>query len=175
MTDNQYIKLAECRKPHGIKGGLSLNLENQEDSILKKGLKVQLKGLSPSSSIPSSGQEVKIKSITFGNKIICYFDEIQDRNASEAAIPFEINVSRDLFPEAADGEYYICDLVGLEVKLAEDQSSLGEVKSYFDNGFQTVLILLINDEEVELPFVDAFFPEVNIESGFITVILPEYT
>lgn len=171
--EKKYIKLGFASSPHGIKGASTLNLENLEDSVLENGMIVLLKPAGPKSKIVNDGQEFKILNISFGNKAICYLEGIDDRNKIEAILPFEIFVTRDQFPEADEGEYYISDLIGLDVIDHETREKLGVVSKYYDNNAQIVLSVRVGVTYVELPFIDNFFPEVNVDEGFISMVRPE--
>ncbi len=168
-----YIKLGECKKPHGIKGGFLFQLVNPEDSILLKKSKIKLIPLNESSSINKNGEEFVIDSIHFGNKTVCYFGGIKDRNIVEAMLPFEILYPRSLFPELDNDEWYISDIVGLKV-MDPDGKEVGIVDSYFDNGAQICLKVITENNKYELPFVEAFFPKVDMENKTIVMIEPEY-
>lgn len=87
-------------------------------------------------------------------------------------VPFDIYISRDQLPDLDDGEFYLEDLVGLQV-VSPSGEKIGKVKSYFDNGAQTVLVIQKPKGRVELPFVDAFFPEVDLENGVVVMLDPE--
>lgn len=171
-NSEKNIKLGSCGRPHGIAGGFSLSLLNNESTSLKKGLKVLLRPKGDSSSIGSEGEVFTIKSVKIGNKGIVYFEEVSDRNSVEAMVPFDLYVSRQDLPEPGEGEFYVEDLVGLEV-INQSGEKLGSVINYFDNGAQIVLSIQLGTEKIELPFVDSFFPHVDIEGGKITMIEPE--
>lgn len=172
-NEKKYIKLGFATAPHGIKGAATFSLENLEDSVLENGMMVLLKPAGPKSKIVNEGQEFKILNISFGNKAICYLEGVDDRNKIEAILPFEIYVTRDQFPEADEGEYYISDLIGLDVIDHESREKIGVVAKYYDNSAQIVLSVRVGVTYVELPFIDNFFPEVNINEGFISMIRPE--
>lgn len=177
FTTEKLIQLGFAASPHGIRGAASLVLENLDDSVLEKGMSVLLK---PSnfksthkSTLKNEGEVFTISDISFGNKVICSFKEVNDRNRLEEILPFEIYVSRDQFPEADDDEYFITDLIGLEVLDHESREKIGKVARYFDNGAQIVLTLNLFGKYVDLPFIDNFFPEVDVENKYITLISPE--
>tara|TARA_R110002072_G_scaffold64203_11_gene160061 strand:- start:43681 stop:44199 length:519 start_codon:yes stop_codon:yes gene_type:complete len=167
----KYIKFGHCSKPHGIKGAFSFHLFNKEDSSLKKGSKLILRPSDSSSSIRAEGEEHIIGAIAFGNKVIVSLKNVQDRNQVEAMIPFEIYVNREDFPPLSEDEYYIEDLVGLKVK-TNDGVEYGVVDSYYDNGAQTVLVIK-GTNNIELPLVEQFFPEVNVAENYILINEPE--
>jgi 16S rRNA processing protein RimM len=173
MKNKNLVELGTSTRPHGIKGGFLFNLFNNDASVLIKGSVITIFPNSDKSEVPAEGQEIAIDEIHFGNKTICYLKGIRDRNIVEAMIPFKLFYPRDKFPEPDEDELYLQDLVGLKV-LDIDGYEIGKVQSYFDNGAQTVLKLKLESEIVELPFVENFFPHVNLEKGTITMISPEY-
>ena len=86
-------------------------------------------------------------------------------------LPFEFKVSRELFPEPEEGEFYINDLIGMEVFEAGTDRQLGIVSKYFDNGAQIILTIR-GARSFDIPFVDHFVPEVDVEANKIWVVVP---
>lgn len=170
----KLIELGRCFKPHGIKGGFHFVLENAQESILSAGVKITIFPFDPSSSVDIAGAAQAIKTISFGNKVICYLEGITDRNMVEAMIPFLIQADSDLFPKLEDDEYYLKDIIGTKVFDNTSGDEIGVVTGTSDNGMQTILIIESADEEISVPWVDAFVPEVNIEQGFIKINKPEF-
>ena len=170
---NELVELGVATRPHGIKGGFIFKLINSQDSILRKGTRISINPLSESSDIPKEGKEVLIETIHFGNKTICYLKGIKDRNIVEAMLPFSIHLPRSEFPTLDSGEWYLDDLIGLKV-FNLDGYEIGTVESFYDNGAQSVLCLKIESKKLELPFIDAFFPFVDIEKNKIVLNEPEY-
>jgi len=175
MEHKNLIQLGTSNKPHGIKGGFLFKLFNVEDSVLSKGSLITIFPENTNSTIDKNGKEVEIESIHFGNKTICYLKDVKDRNQVEAMLPFKIFFPRDKFPEPDSDEFYIEDLIGLAV-YDLDAYEIGVVDSYTDNGVQTILKIKLKEkkEYVELPFVENFFPHLDLEKGRLTMIIPEY-
>lgn len=177
MNKEELIKLAFVAHPHGIKGEAELRLinPNPDESILDDEMKVWLYPSSPKSKIKPQGEEWTIQKLRFGNKVICQFEGIKDRTHLETLIPFEIYLKREAFPEPEGDQVYLVDLIGMDVVNEQDEL-VGKIESFSDNGMQYLLdIVLSNGEKLTLPYVDAFFPEINLENRKITVIMPEYT
>ena len=87
-------------------------------------------------------------------------------------LPLTIFTQRENFNEIEDDEVYLSDLVGLQVYDTED-NQLGFVKNFYDNGAQPVLVVELSDgNKVELPFVETFFPELNLDEEKIVMINP---
>ncbi len=170
------VKLASVTRPHGIRGEVELNLLNSvEDSILDEEMKVWVMPLSEKSKLNVKGEEWTIKKLRFGNKAICLFDGIRDRTHLETFLPFELYVTRDQFPEPDENEVYLIDLVEMPVYSLEGEK-LGKLESFSDNGQQYLFdIRLDNGEKITLPYVDAFFPEIDTKNKRIVMVMPEYT
>lgn len=171
------IELGFCTRAHGLKGGFTFNLYNKDNSVLTEGSVVTLFPNSSNgsiSSIRSEGEEFKISKISFGNKVIVYLDGILDINIVEEMVPFVIKVERETFPVTEDDEYYISDLVGLNVIDPITRNELGKIYGSYDNGAQVVFeIELKNGKRIDVPFVGDFFKNIDIEKGEVELILPQ--
>lgn len=174
MKKEDLIKLGFSAHPHGIKGEAEFRLINSEDSILEDGLKIYLYPSNEKSQLSHHGEEWTIVKIRFGNKIIVTLEGIKDRTHLETILPFEIFLPREAFPTPEEGEVYLADLIGMRVQDTEG-TLVGELESFDDNGFQYLFNIRLSIGGIlTLPYVDAFFPEINLEENFITVIPPEY-
>lgn len=177
MDKNKLVKLAFVSHPHGIKGEAEIRLLNPDpnESILEEKMKVWLFPSSPKSKIATDGEERTIEKLRFGNKVIAQFEGVKDRTELEGLIPFEIYLDRQAFPEPEEDEFYLIDLMGMDV-VNESGEKLGTLESFSDNGMQYLFdVRFINGEKVTLPYVDAFFPEIDMENKKIIMIMPEYT
>jgi len=107
--------------------------------------------------------------------VVARAQAIDDRNASESLRGGRIFVPRSSFPEAADGEYYWVDLIGLQV-FNREGVDLGQVRDLMSTGPQTVLVIEFPAEtagakpvERMIPFVAAFVDGVDLPARRITV------
>lgn len=157
------IHLGNCQKPHGIKGGFKIKLFNQEGEPFSKGDTLWLKPLNKSSEIPDSGRSYVVDSVAYGNHTLVYLKGITSRNEGERIIPFDVYGDKNT-ANLDEGEFYLEDLPGLSV-VDKDSVPLGHIDSFYDNGMQTVLVLKLklNNELLELPFIDEFFGDINWE------------
>lgn len=177
MNKDQLVKLAFVAHPHGIKGEAEVRLlnPNPDESVLDDDMKVWLFPTSPKSKINQKGEEWTISKIRFGNKIICQLEGIKDRTHLESLIPFEIYLDRESFPETEEDEVYLVDLIDMDV-VNEEGTVIGKIESFSDNGMQYLFDVRMSTGEImTLPYVDAFFPEVDMENKKITMIMPDYT
>ena len=173
MKKSQNIHIGHCTTPHGIKGEFSFVLYNTEDSVLYNGAEVFLTPRSSASSVPQDGKDFKILNISFGNKTIVKLEGVNDRNTVESMVPFDIYFERSNFPAAEENEYYLNDLLGLEVFDFISKKSIGRVIDFYENGVQVILKIKTEKEILDILFIDQYVPEVDIEAGRIEVIIPE--
>jgi 16S rRNA processing protein RimM len=109
-----------------------------------------------------------------GELVVASAAEVPDRNAAEALKGARVFVSRASFPQAAEGEYYWVDLIGLQVVNRQGEA-LGTVADLIDTGPHTVLRIVAEaapgQEPVErlVPFVDAYVDTVDLPACRITV------
>lgn len=172
MTKSKNIHIGHCTSPHGIKGEFSFVLYNFEESVLKDGMNVTLTPRSPASSVPQDGKEFILNTIRIGNKAIATLRGVSDRNTVEAMIPFDIYVNREVLPETEDDEYYVNDLLGLEVYHYYTKTLLGRVIDFYENGAQVVLKIKTDKEIIEVLFLSQFVPVVDIELNRMEIIPP---
>lgn len=175
MKKEDLVQLGFASHPHGIRGEVELRLFNMEDSILEDGMRLFLYPSNPKSQISPGGEEWVLSRVRFGNKVIATLDGIKDRTHLETLLPFEIYFPRSEFPEPEDGEIYLIDLIGLPV-ISEEGEKIGVLKSFDDNGMQILFnVQMDSGEIITLPYVDNFFPKIDMEEKTITMVRPDYT
>lgn len=167
------ILIAKITSPHGIKGEVNLtifssNIDNFENYQLfdQEGNSLKLKIITKKNSI-------KINSLG-DSQVIARIENITDRNLAENIRNLEIFTNRSEFKETNKNEFYIVDLIGLEVRDLEDQK-IGIVKNVLDHGASAILEINFLENKIpaglsaveSIAFSNDFFPEVDIEKGFI--------
>jgi 16S rRNA processing protein RimM len=172
MKKSTNIHIGHCTVPHGIKGEFSFVLYSAEESTLDSGMTVTLTPRSSESSIPQDGKEFVVKTLRIGNKAIATLEGVNDRNTVEAMIPFDIYLSREDLPETEDDEYYVNDLLGLEVYHFYTKNLIGRVMDFYENGAQIVLKIKTEKEIIEVLFLSQFVPVVEIEKNRMEIIPP---
>jgi 16S rRNA processing protein RimM len=175
-SQDNKIKMGFAAHPHGIKGEVELRATHPDaPEVLTQGMTLWLYPAGTKSIINKSGEAWRLKQLRMGNKLLGMLEGVRDRTHLEQLLPFEFYVERTDFPEPAEDDFYLSDLVGLNV-FSPAGEQLGVLESLSDNGMQELLdVRLSNGELITLPFVEVFFPEVDVESGRIVMVLPEYT
>lgn len=172
MGNDKLIKLGSSRKAHGLKGEVEFWTSSGNETHLEKGSIVWLHPLE-GSTLPIEGKEFEVEQVRRGNQVLLKLKNIPDRTAVEKILPFEVSCFREQFPELPDGEYYVTDLIGLKA-ISPEGKVLGKIAEFYESPGQLIFtVSLLNGERVDLPYVDNFFPAVDIEAGTMTVILPE--
>jgi 16S rRNA processing protein RimM len=163
------VILGECRKVHSPKGNYVFFLHNKTDSVLVDGGQFYARPSSEKSQLPSNGKLLTIKSISFGPKVVAQIEGIDSWAEAEKLVPFFIEIPRADLPSVQMelGEYYLRDLMNVKVFHHWTGEEVGEVVDFYENGAsdQVILVIQCGDNPVELPFVEAFFPvvEINLE------------
>ncbi len=167
----KLIQLGWARKPHGLKGHALFHLFSGPETALIKGSKIVLKPLEGSSL--NGEQDFVIEEIHIGNDIRVKLVGIMDRTELEKLLPFEIYCDEADLPELEEGEFYVSDLLGLEVQNVEGQK-VGKLSDFYETAAHTVFVIKTNRGElVDVPYVEAFFKEVDLENSVVTVEMPE--
>ena len=108
----------------------------------------------------------------FKNLVILKFKGIDNINDIEMYKQRELSgLPREEAQELEEDEYYIGDLIGMEV-LLEDGSKFGELKDVMETGANDVYIVETKEgEEVLLPAIKDCILDVDVENNTMTVHL----
>jgi 16S rRNA processing protein RimM len=108
-----------------------------------------------------------------GTMLVVKFKEIGDRNAAELLNGRELAVDRSKLPEPDEDDFYHADLIGLDV-VDETGALRGRVVGVDNFGASDLLeIAPPEGPTVYLPFTKQFVPDVDIETGRVTIVVPE--
>ncbi len=105
--------------------------------------------------------------------VIARIAGVADRNAAEALRGTALHVDRAAMGEAAEGEYFYSDLIGLAA-VAPDGQRIGAIKAVNDFGAGDLLEIVFDGSgRTEfIAFTDANVPEVDVNGGRVVVVLP---
>ena len=99
--------------------------------------------------------------------------EVETREQAEALRGLRLYIPRDVLPEPDEDEFYVADLVGMEVRGLEGEV-LGTVKSVRDFGAGDLLEVQPREgESWWLPFTKDAVPEVQMDTGRIVAVRPD--
>jgi 16S rRNA processing protein RimM len=106
----EQLRIGRVARAHGLKGELEVRLDWPDSRALLEAERVQL-------SRPDAGSESYVIASTrsTGKGILLRLEGVADRDAAEALCGSTVSVWRAELPPLEEGEYYLCDLVGLAV------------------------------------------------------------
>jgi len=109
-----------------------------------------------------------------GGSWIAEVDGITDRDVAEKLRGTQLWLDRSQLPELdEDDGFYHSDLVGMRV-IGVDDAEWGEVIAVENFGASDLLeIKPAGKPSFYIPFVDSFVPDVNLDTGIITIDMPE--
>ena len=107
------------------------------------------------------------------NMVVLRLSGFTDRDAAERARGREIFVTEADLPELPEGQFYVRDLIGMQV-VTEEGEDLGEVTDVIQNTAQDLFeVELPEGRKVLIPKVDAFVRSIDGETRTVTVRLQE--
>lgn len=106
-------------------------------------------------------------------KLLVDFQEIKDRDDAREINGFQLKIRRDLLPEKSEDDFYIKDLLGMNV--FEDNNKIGSVIDVMETAAHDILVILDekSEDEIMVPLIDEFVKEVKFEDNKIFVKLIE--
>jgi len=105
--------------------------------------------------------------------VVAHAEEVATREEAEALRGLELYIPRAALPEPDEDEFYVADLVGLDVVTLEGDL-LGTVKSVRDFGAGDLLeVQPLSGESWWLPFTKDAVPEVQMGAGRIVAVRPD--
>lgn len=106
-------------------------------------------------------------------KLIINFVEINNIEQAKEINGFQIKIRRDLLPEKNENEFYIKDLLGIDVY--ENDEKIGEVLDVMETAAHEILIIkdTVSKEEIMIPFIEQFVEEIDFKNNRINVKLIE--
>ncbi len=153
---------------HGILGELFLFVPSQDFDFLKKINIFSLK----KSGLGGSHQIFDLRSFSLHkNGAILRSPQIKNRNQAEDLVKSDFFVSADLFISKANERIYLDELLGFQVY--DRDQSLGSISGFSSNGPQDLLLVQGAEDEMEIPFVEAFIREIVFDQKIIKMELPE--
>ena len=109
------------------------------------------------------------------HRALARIDGVADRDAAEALKGTELFIDREALPQPDEEEFYHTDLIGLPALLA-DGSAYGTVRALHEFGAGDMIEIALEGGGVSvLPFTRAVVPEIDLETGRITVEPPAET
>ena len=108
-----------------------------------------------------------------GEGFLVKFQEVSGREEAEALKGEKLYVDQESLPPKGEDEYYVYELIGLEVRLSEG-GILGLVKALMPVGPYDLLEVQLEDgQTVYIPMIDEIIRKIDLKDRYIQVSLPE--
>lgn len=162
MTSPRRVVLGQVGAVYGVRGWVKLwSFTDPADNLLEyRELELSLGGEWRSARMVDGRRQ--------GKALVARFEGCTDRDQAALLVGAELAVTRDRFPEPAEGEYYWADLVGLEV-VTTGGVALGKVEQMMATGANDVMVVQ-GERERLLPFLpERCVRAVDLAGGRIVV------
>lgn len=165
----ERYEIGRIASPHGIRGEMMLIplTDFPERFEGMKALDIVLPG-----KPPRSYKVRRIEPYAGKNTFLVSLDGITDRNAAEPLNGASVTVPADERVELEENEYWLDDIIGLEVS-DEAGNLLGRIKDILFTGANDVYIVETPEGALKaLPAVDSVIKRVDAENGTMTADIP---
>ena len=165
MSKNAYIECGKIINTHGFRGGLKLDswCNTPADLASLKRYFIREGG--------NYTEKKVLKASVFKQFVIAELEGVTDMDAAMALKNTVIYAAREDF-HLDEGEYFISDLVGLDVIDAEDGTVYGKLKETINRGASDIYVVTTESGERMIPVVDEFVDRVEIDRGIFVRPIP---
>ena len=158
MSVNPYIECAKVINTHGCHGGLKLESWCNTPGDLAALKQVYLR----------SGDSYRVckilKASIFKQFVLVDLDTVDTMDQAMALKGTVLYAKREDF-QLSEDEYFIADLIGLEVIHADSGKVYGTLSEIINRGASDIYVVMTSDGERMMPAVDEFLDHVDIEKG----------
>lgn len=167
MEAEELVEIGRVAKPWGVKGEVKVRL---------------------STDVPDRFNELKGVYIHDGDEKIAYFriehvkhlkeavalklDGVDSPDSAELLRGFEVSVPESERAVLGEGEFFIYELIGLEV-VDRDGELLGELTKVYQGSAQDIFEVATPEGARLVPVVSEYVSEIDPEQGRIVLTLPE--
>lgn len=158
------FRIGVITSTHGLKGEVKVFPTTDDVNRFKKLKKCILR-------TPKGDMEVEKNSCKFfKNMVILSFKEFKDINEVEKYKNCELYVTRDNAVPLDEDEYYIADVIGMEIY--EDTRKIGVLNDVMQTGANDVFVVGLEDEkELLIPVIKDCVLDIDYDAGKIYVKL----
>lgn len=166
MTIDNCYKIGFVMKPHGLKGQVTIALDDEapEDLSTVENIFIEVR----ERLLPFFVESISVK----GTKAFLKLEEIDTQEEAQRISKSAIFLPKSSRPRSGRGEFYDDEVIGFEVN---DSSSgrLGNITEVVQAGPNKLLALNHKGKEVLIPLNSPFINSVNKSRKKISVTLPD--
>ncbi len=153
-----YLECGKIINTHGIDGAVKLESWCDSPDILADLERVFIK----------EGNTYKqydvLRASVFKQFVIAKLDGVKDIDAAQALVGTVIYAAREDF-ELGEGDYFIADLIGLDIIDADSGKVLGKLREVINRGASDIYVIDTPDGERMMPAVEEFVDRIELDSG----------
>ena len=162
----ESILVGYVRRAHGINGAVVVRpLTDDPERRWVPGARFESDGAPPRTFTVA-------EAAPYRDDLLVRFGEVSDRSGAEALRGMSFTIEPGDRRELEDGEFWVEDLVGCAA-VDRDGTRIGVVDEVVFGAAQDRLVILTDSERVEVPFVDAIVPEIDLVGRTIIVTPPD--
>ena len=157
----EAIALARIVKTHGTQGEVKARTFSGEVDHLLSLSEVELRR--DRETIRATIDALR----TTGRELLIRFRGYETIDRAKTLVGYELWADRRYAVPLGPDEYYVCDIVGLEVIDGEER--LGRIVAVIDGSAAPLIEIETGDETVLVPFVEHYFGRVAIEERYVEI------
>ena len=159
---HRLLCVGEIVNTHGIRGELKV-VPLTDDVSSFDSLK----------SFIINNKEYNLESIReHKNMLLIKLKEINDMDSAQKLKGKFLEVSREALKPLNEGQYYMCDIIGLEI-IDENIGKLGIIEDIQQTGSNDVYVTTYEGKPLCVPALAGVIQEVNLNEGYMKVKLPK--
>ena len=159
---DDFLRVGVITSTHGIKGEVKVFPTTDDPTrfdVLKNAYIVY----------KNERINVSIKSVKyFKQYVIVKFKEFDDINQVEKYKSCDLIIERKDAVELKENEYFICDLIGLNV-VTDKEEEFGVISDVLTSSANDIYVVKHNDKEVLLPVIDQCVLDVDLNNNKVLV------
>jgi 16S rRNA processing protein RimM len=160
----KMIVMGRISAPFGVKGWVKVHPYTPDPKSL---LEYSVWWLGKEASQGWTEQPVILAQM-HGSGLVAWFEGVADRQAADRLKGVEVALPRSAMPAPQGGEYYLADLLGLDV-INRKGESLGRIVDFLEAGPNLVLKIAAQGRERLIPFAESVVDQVEFDQGRIRV------
>ena len=158
----RFIEAGEVVNTHGVRGEVKIIPWTDSAEFL-----------AAIRTLYIDGRAVKVRAArVHKGTVLAALEGVEDVNAAMRLKGKKVSIDRTGV-ELPDGRHFLADLMGLEVRDADTDEVLGEIKDILTPPAHEVYVVKGGAHSYLIPAVDEFLKETNVEGGYIRVHLIE--
>ena len=161
-----FVELGKIGRPHGVRGDVRLFLHNPDSELIYSLDRLLL--FSESSVNNEAGAAYSIRGVKDGVRfLILSLENVSSREQARQLNGMVAKIPREMLPELDDGEFYVADLIGLNVVC--NGEFIGVIVDSRAQGGIEVITVENDLREIQIPVVDDYVVRSDIAGGVFEV------